>query len=108
MTAETATERGADWEPTACILCECNCGILGLKWEDVDLEGGRIHVRRSLWRGKLITPKSRRFRRAINMYQLRAECAPDRVQTTPCSRPRRRKDARPRVLAHEVQAIATG
>lgn len=28
MTAETATERGADWKPTACILCECNCGIL--------------------------------------------------------------------------------
>ena len=28
MTAETATERRADWKPTACILCECNCGIL--------------------------------------------------------------------------------
>ena len=28
MTAGTATERGADWKPTACILCECNCGIL--------------------------------------------------------------------------------
>jgi hypothetical protein len=28
MTAETATERGADWKATACILCECNCGIL--------------------------------------------------------------------------------
>ena len=28
MTAETATERGVDWKPTACILCECNCGIL--------------------------------------------------------------------------------
>jgi integrase len=67
MTAETAAERGADWEPTACILCECNCGILGLKWEDIDLEGSRIDVRRSLWRGKLITPKSRRSRRAIDM-----------------------------------------
>src|SRR5215467_4593881 len=28
MTAETATQRGADWKQTACILCECNCGIL--------------------------------------------------------------------------------
>src|SRR5215467_4897996 len=28
MTAETATLRGADWRPTACILCECNCVIL--------------------------------------------------------------------------------
>src|SRR4029453_7605956 len=28
MTTETATERGAEWKSTACILCECNCGIL--------------------------------------------------------------------------------
>ena len=28
MTVETATERGTDWKATACILCECNCGIL--------------------------------------------------------------------------------
>jgi anaerobic selenocysteine-containing dehydrogenase len=28
MTTETATERGAEWKATACILCECNCGIL--------------------------------------------------------------------------------
>jgi integrase len=41
--------------------------LLGLKWEDVDLEGNRIHVRRSLWRGKLTTPKSRRSRRSLNL-----------------------------------------
>jgi integrase len=41
--------------------------LLGLKWEDVDFEGNRIHVRRSLWRGKFVTPKSRRSRRAIDM-----------------------------------------
>src|SRR5690242_18244241 len=28
MTTETATERGIEWKATACILCECNCGIL--------------------------------------------------------------------------------
>jgi anaerobic selenocysteine-containing dehydrogenase len=28
MTAETATERGTEWKTSACILCECNCGIL--------------------------------------------------------------------------------
>jgi anaerobic selenocysteine-containing dehydrogenase len=28
MTAETATERGVEWRSSACILCECNCGIL--------------------------------------------------------------------------------
>ena len=41
--------------------------VLGLKWEDVDLEGNRIHVRRSLWRGKFVTPSLRRSRRAIDM-----------------------------------------
>jgi len=40
--------------------------LLGLKWEDVDLEGGKIHVRRALWRGKFVAPKSRRSRRAID------------------------------------------
>ena len=38
-----------------------------MRWEDVDLEGQRIHVRRALWRGKFITPKSRRSRRAIDV-----------------------------------------
>jgi formate dehydrogenase len=28
MTAGTATERGVEWRSSACILCECNCGIL--------------------------------------------------------------------------------
>src|SRR3989475_562497 len=28
MAAETAAERSADWKSSACILCECNCGIL--------------------------------------------------------------------------------
>jgi hypothetical protein len=28
MTTETATERGGEWRSSACILCECNCGIL--------------------------------------------------------------------------------
>jgi integrase len=41
--------------------------LLGLKWEDVDFGGNRIHVRRSLWKGRFTTPKSRRSRRAIDM-----------------------------------------
>ncbi len=24
----TTTSDTADWQPTACILCECNCGIV--------------------------------------------------------------------------------
>src|SRR5437867_7572732 len=37
--------------------------LLGLRWEDIDLEGHRVFVRRALWRGKIVTPKSRRSRR---------------------------------------------
>jgi anaerobic selenocysteine-containing dehydrogenase len=28
MTTAMATDRSTEWKPTACILCECNCGIL--------------------------------------------------------------------------------
>jgi integrase len=41
--------------------------LLGLKWEDIDLEGHRLFVRRALWRGKFVTPKSRRSRRTIDV-----------------------------------------
>ena len=41
--------------------------LLGLRWEDIDFEGSRLHVRRTLWRGKVVTPKSRRSRRAIDL-----------------------------------------
>jgi len=41
--------------------------LFGLLWEDIDFAAHVIHVRRSLWRGTLGTPKSRRSRRAIDM-----------------------------------------
>src|SRR5438128_7048730 len=41
--------------------------LLGLRWEDIDLKGHRIFVRRALWRGKFVTPKSRRSRRTIDL-----------------------------------------
>ena len=57
--------------------------LLGLRWEDIDLEGHRIFVRRALWRGKFVTPKSRRSRRTIDLAPtLRAALAklPSRFQ----------------------------
>ncbi|HET9488803.1 MAG TPA: helix-turn-helix domain-containing protein [Methylomirabilota bacterium] len=53
-------------EPTrTLILCAVLTGmrrgeLLGLRWEDIDLEGHRVFARRALWRGKIVTPKSRR------------------------------------------------
>jgi integrase len=62
----------ADEPVRTMLLCAVLTGmrrgeLLGLQWEDIDFEGNRIHVRRALWRGKLITPKSRRSRRSIDM-----------------------------------------
>ena len=60
-------------EPTrTLLLCAVLTGmrrgeLLGLRWEDIDLEGHSVFVRRALWRGKIVTPKSRRSRRTIDM-----------------------------------------
>ena len=36
--------------------------ILGLLWEDVDLQRGQIVVRRARWRGHMVAPKNGRTR----------------------------------------------
>ncbi|HXJ77682.1 MAG TPA: molybdopterin-dependent oxidoreductase, partial [Candidatus Methylomirabilis sp.] len=48
MSTETVTDRMEQWKPTACILCECNCGILvrlggadGRRFEQI--RGDRAH-----------------------------------------------------------------
>jgi anaerobic selenocysteine-containing dehydrogenase len=28
MSTDAGTDSAVEWKPTACILCECNCGIL--------------------------------------------------------------------------------
>jgi integrase len=62
----------ADEPVRTLLLCAVLTGmrrgeLLGLRWEDIDLEGHRVFVRRALWRGKIVTPKSRRSRRTIDM-----------------------------------------
>jgi integrase len=52
--------------------------ILGLSWEDVDLEGGRLTVRRALartWNGgyALAAPKTSRSRRTVNLARVATE-----------------------------------
>lgn len=41
--------------------------LLGLKWGDIDWNSGLVFVRRSLWRGQLVSTKSERAARAIVM-----------------------------------------
>lgn len=62
----------ADEPVRTLVLCALLTGmrrgeLLGLKWEDIDFEGNRIQVRRALWRGKFVTPKSRQSRRSIDL-----------------------------------------
>jgi integrase len=51
--------------------------LLGLKWEDVDLEGGVIRIRRTLTRNKgrllLGAPKTKRSRRTVRLTEPAAE-----------------------------------
>jgi integrase len=49
-----------------------HCGLrqgelLGLKWEDVDLEVGTLQIRRTLSNGEFTTPKTAKSRRSVNI-----------------------------------------
>ena len=41
--------------------------ILGLKWEDVDLDGGKFQIRRTLYKGDFTTPKTAKSRRTVKL-----------------------------------------
>jgi integrase len=41
--------------------------LWGLQWSDIDWENGRIHVRRSLWRGNLQIPKTNSAVRKVDI-----------------------------------------
>ncbi len=41
--------------------------LLGLKWDDVDLDEGTLRVRRTLWAGETTTPKTAKANRSISL-----------------------------------------
>jgi integrase len=50
------------------VLTGCGRGeLLGLQVGDIDFRKNQIHVRRSLWKGKFVTPKSKYSVRSIDM-----------------------------------------
>jgi integrase len=41
--------------------------LIALQWGDVDWQAGRVHVRRSLWKGRFIGPKTQRSIRSVDL-----------------------------------------
>jgi integrase len=71
---DAATEDERDWWRLARTLTFTALGtamrrgeLLALRWRDVELLDGRLHVREALVRGRLTTPKSRAGRRMIEL-----------------------------------------
>jgi integrase len=44
--------------------------LLGLKWGDIDLDEGTSRVRRTLWEGKITSPKTAKAHRSIRLTGL--------------------------------------
>ncbi|MBV9214372.1 MAG: site-specific integrase [Actinobacteria bacterium] len=41
--------------------------LFALRWGDVDIRTARLHVRRAVWQGQYVAPKSERSRRAVDL-----------------------------------------
>jgi integrase len=52
--------------------------LLGLKWEDVDLEEGVIRVRRTVWGGVATAPKTAKANRSICLTEMAREALKER------------------------------
>ncbi|MEW6189553.1 MAG: site-specific integrase [Actinomycetota bacterium] len=52
---------------TACLTGLRRGELLGLKWDDIDWNSHTIFVRRALYKGRFITPKSKNSIRRVNM-----------------------------------------
>jgi integrase len=65
-------EAAADNRLEALYVVAVHCGLrqgelLGLKWEDVDLELGTLQIRRTLSNGKFTPPKTAKSRRSVSL-----------------------------------------
>lgn len=47
--------------------------LLGLKWDDIDLDEGTLRVRRTLWEGKTTPPKTAKANRSIRLTGMARE-----------------------------------
>jgi integrase len=47
--------------------------LLGLKWEDVDLDKGIVRVRRTIWKGMATAPKTAKANRPISLTEMAKE-----------------------------------
>lgn len=47
--------------------------LLGLKWEDVDLEEGVLRIRRTLWKGRTSSPKTANAIRSVRLPRMARE-----------------------------------
>lgn len=67
---ETARGHRLECLYTVAVTCGLRQGeLLGLKWEDVDLEANTLQVRRSLSNGMFTTPKTAKSRRSVTLSQ---------------------------------------
>lgn len=65
--------------------------LLGLKWEDVNLERGTLQVRRTLSNGAFTTPKTAKSRRSVKLTEstsdaLRRHLGHQLEEDSPCGR----------------------
>src|SRR5215212_4606242 len=70
--ARTLLETARDDRLEALYVLAVQCGLrqgelLGLKWEDVDLERGTLQVRRTLSGSTFTTPKTAKSRRSVRL-----------------------------------------
>jgi integrase len=47
--------------------------VLGIKWEDIDLDKGTLMIKRTIWRGRVLPTKTNSSRRTIKLSRIALE-----------------------------------